>query len=163
MKSKKPKKTKAVETPPQEETYGERCVKCGDVGEDRRTLWMACFYAMHEMKEVPFEQLMLKGGVPHNYEGDETIPDGVLKGHAFPKYSAEPSGKAMDRAFYTLRVCKGCRSDWMQAVRSWFLTPVPKQESCGSGIFIRECGKLVEITEAEWKRRYGDRVPARTS
>jgi hypothetical protein len=26
-----------------------QCDRCGEIGEDRRTLWMACFYAMDEL------------------------------------------------------------------------------------------------------------------
>lgn len=32
----------------------EKCQKCGEEGEDRRTLWMACFYEMNELG-LPFE------------------------------------------------------------------------------------------------------------
>lgn len=35
------------------------CVRCGDVGEDRRTLWMACLYAMEELK-LPFDIVEMK-------------------------------------------------------------------------------------------------------
>ena len=31
----------------------EECVRCKEVDEDRRTLWMRCFYEMNEL-EVPF-------------------------------------------------------------------------------------------------------------
>ncbi len=33
----------------------EKCVRCESEGEDRRTLFMSCLYAMEELK-VPFEQ-----------------------------------------------------------------------------------------------------------
>jgi hypothetical protein len=33
----------------------EECVRCKEVDEDRRTLWMSCFYAMDELN-VPFEK-----------------------------------------------------------------------------------------------------------
>ena len=36
----------------------EKCHRCGSVGEDRRTLWMACFYAMSELG-IPFERKIL--------------------------------------------------------------------------------------------------------
>ena len=37
---------------------GEACQRCGEIGEDRRTLWMACFYAMGELG-LPFEERTL--------------------------------------------------------------------------------------------------------
>ena len=33
----------------------DKCQRCGDIGEDRRTLWMACFYEMMELG-IPFEK-----------------------------------------------------------------------------------------------------------
>lgn len=33
----------------------ETCQRCGEKDEDRRTLWMACFYAMNELG-LPFEE-----------------------------------------------------------------------------------------------------------
>lgn len=41
----------------------ERCARCGEVGEDRRTLWMACLYAMEELP-IPFEE---RDGGGHSY------------------------------------------------------------------------------------------------
>jgi hypothetical protein len=50
----------------------------------------------------------------------------------------------------------------MQSIKRWFNeAPATPQKGCGSGIFIREYGKTVEITEEEWARRYGDRVPVK--
>jgi hypothetical protein len=36
----------------------ERCMRCGEEGEDRRTLWMACFYEMKELG-IPFMEQFL--------------------------------------------------------------------------------------------------------
>lgn len=68
----------------------EKCQRCGAVGQDRRTLWMACFYQMDEL------------GLPF---GEKTMlwEDSKYKQH-----------------FYTLRVCKGCRAEWMGAIVAWF-------------------------------------------
>lgn len=132
------------------------CVRCNTPSHDLRTLWMACLYAMHEMKDVPFVQILMKGGAPHAHVGEEEI-----SGHVFPKYADNPSGEPHDRPYYTLRVCKACRAEWMGAIHRWFVNPPAKQESCGSGIFVRDCGALVEITEEEWRERYGDREPVR--
>ncbi len=83
---------------------GEECQRCHAVGPDRRTLWMACFYAMEETG-LPFDK--------------------------------KASG---DREFYTLRVCKTCRADWMQFLGLWFQTPRdPRTNDQG----------LIELTEDE--------------
>ena len=63
--------------------------------------------------------------------------------------------------FHTLRVCKDCRSDWMKAIEYWFHDIEPKRKSCGSGIFVREYGATVEITEEEWNKRAPGIVPVR--
>lgn len=74
----------------------EKCDRCGIIGSDRRTLWMACFYAMDELG-VPFKEQALYDGIAHETLGP--------------------------RHFFTLRVCKGCRGDWLQAIRTWFRAP----------------------------------------
>lgn len=111
---------------------GEACDRCKSVGEDRRTLWMACFYEMGELG-LPFEVVRLR-----------------------------PEGYDHDRAFYTLRVCKRCRAEWMAAIKAWF-EATPKggdhdsetpPESIGSGIFVRENGAIREVTREEWDARF---------
>ena len=59
---------------------------------------------------------------------------------------------AADRQFYTLRVCKDCRADWMGAISDWFASPSPR-ESTGTGVFVRERGACVELTGTEIRRR----------
>lgn len=136
------------------------CVRCGEPSWDLRTLWMSCLYAMHELKDVPFEQRLMKGGTLHEYLGEEVVQPYGFKA---PKFSEESVGQARDQSFYTLRVCKSCRSEWMHAIRDWFVTLPTRRESCGTGIFVRDCGALVEITEEEWRERYGNREPVRVS
>lgn len=102
----------------------EICQRCNEKELDRRTLWMACFYAMEELG-LPFKQM-----------------------------------KAGDQNFFTLRVCKACRADWMRAIQKWF-NEKPVKESCGSGIFVRRNGATIEITEEAWKQLYPDREPVR--
>lgn len=136
---------------------GEKCDRCCEVGEDRRTLWMSCLYAMEELG-IPFEQSKVMGKA-YPKVGEEELKflgrsndDPRFPKIMAPKYADTPSGE-VERSFYTLRVCKRCRSDWMQAIKHWFNTvPVPK-ESCGSGIFVREYGKTVEVTQEEWEAR----------
>ena len=145
--------------PGHEEETGEKCVRCGDVGEDRRTLWMACFYAMQEL-HVPFEQVMLRG-TRHKYLGEKVIRPAATRedGAVFPEFSVPEydetptSAEPKDNAFYTLRVCKDCRSDWMATIKKWFNDPPTVRTSCGSGIWIRENGATKEITHEEWDRR----------
>lgn len=105
----------------------ERCVRCGDVDEDWRTLWMACFYEMAEL-DVPFKN--------------------------------EPCG---DRDFYTLRVCKDCRADWLDAIQEWF-GKKPQRELTGTGVFVRRNGATIELTEDEIAERFpnGDFVRVRS-
>ena len=111
------------------------CQKCKEEGEDRRTLWMACLYEMNELA-IPFCEESL-------FTNDYPRCDG--------------------RKFYTLRVCKDCRASWMQAIKDWFNEPIVKEESCGSGIYIRENGINKEITEEEWTRRCPNVQPANNS
>ena len=42
---------------------GEKCQRCGEVGFDRRTLWMAAFYDLSELP-IPFEKIDI-GEYPH--------------------------------------------------------------------------------------------------
>lgn len=111
----------------------EICQRCKEVDEDRRTLWMACLYEMNELK-LPFSM--------------EIIPDARPRG----AYANEK------HHFYTLRVCKNCRADWMISIKDWFNAPVQKEESCGSGIFIRSNGVTREMTLEEWEKRFNDRA-----
>ncbi len=108
----------------------EQCQRCKEVDEDRRSLWMACFYEMDEL-HLPFDKKKMK-------DADETLYQ-----------------------FYTLRVCKNCRSDWMKSIQCWFHDVEPQTKSCGSGIFVREFGANVEITEEEWYRRNPEKHPIR--
>lgn len=140
---------------------GEACVRCGEMGEDRRTLWHSCFYAMEELG-VPFERMMVKGET-FAMTGTKELrfsEDPRFPVHTVPVYSEVATG-VVERGFYTLRVCKSCRSTWMRTIKDWFNTPVAPRESCGSGIYIRENGEVVEITEEEWQRRYGTTQPTR--
>lgn len=63
--------------------------------------------------------------------------------------------------FYTLRVCKDCRSQWMTAIQTWFNEGKRDFPSCGSGIYIRRNGENVEITEEEWFALNPNIEPAR--
>ena len=113
----------------------EACQRCGEEGHDRRTLWHSCFYAMNEMEGVPFTQVAIEGQVL-KHVGDESLSS--FPGLKIPKFEADHRWSASRKhGFFQLRVCKECRGDWMGAIKTWFDTK-PVQESCGSGIFVRE-------------------------
>jgi hypothetical protein len=76
----------------------EKCARCGLEGQDRRTLWMACFYEMRELG-IPFDQVAVSVEPPRG------------EGSAYPV------------KIFTMRVCKGCRSEWMLAIKAWFQAP----------------------------------------
>jgi hypothetical protein len=100
--------------------YNEVCARCGVVGHDRRTLWMACFYAMSELG-VPFENVSVFGLVLQ--------PTGKTNRWGTPEFEEPPYGeqerneRSAHHPMFTLRVCKGCRSEWMHAIKAWFRSP----------------------------------------
>lgn len=139
---------------------GERCQRCGEVDEDRRTLHMSCFYQMDELG-LPFDEYQIEGEACFKAGTKTTKLLGQpWKTTVFKK----PTAKKVDRRlhkYYTLRVCKKCRADWMEAIKHWFEHCQGVPESCGSGIFVRRNGVNVEITEEEWYRENPGREPCR--
>lgn len=115
----------------------EKCDRCGDLGQDRRTLWMACMYDMQEL-ELPFEKVRIDGVVDWNEQG-----------YTGPKDSLGAGSPIDFRRFYTLRVCKDCRADWMIAIQRWFQDKPSRQEETGTGVWIRDNGSNREATPAE--------------
>lgn len=134
------------------ESMGEQCQRCGEVGEDRRTLWMACFYAMDEL-DVPFQQVELNGARLCEQVGTREICIGPV-----PTF-AEPTGAPFNPHFFTLRVCKSCRGSWLAAIRDWFHDRPPGVGPTGTGVFVRKLGEIVELTEAEAKERWSNWTP----
>ena len=145
-----------------DEEHGEKCQRCGEVGEDRRTLRMDCFYAMEELK-LPFESetwfdapdtsKLKKAKDPLSLPlGDTKI--NITAG------SVTTEGELIPKDFYILRVCKTCRALWMSAIQRWFNEPQMHHE-VGSGIFVRRNGANVEVTEEEFRRLNPDREPVR--
>lgn len=123
------------------ETAEEQCARCGEHGPDLRTLWMACFYAMHELS-VPFDQAAIEGRF-RPYTGERPLED--LPGFTIPTWGP-PEGESWTRTFYTLRVCKACRAAWMAAIQTWFHATDGRPESTGTGVFVRRLGSCVELT-----------------
>lgn len=138
------------------ENEGERCARCGHVGYDRRTLIVACFYALKEL-DIPFEETAIEG-VWQTKIGERPMegPLGRLpngKQRMIPMFEASPKVTQRQHRFYTLRICKDCRGQWMDAMEHWFRTVTHDDTSPGSGIFVREHGRNVEISREEWDRR----------
>lgn len=131
----------------------EKCVRCGEIDEDRRTLWMACFYAMNELP-IPFEECAVLGWHQEKTGTKETFVGPVSV------FNSKKDGDPHSYKFFTLRVCKECRADWMGAIETWFVS-ARKKESCGSGIFVRENGAIKEISDEEWNQRNPERAPVR--
>ena len=128
------------------ESAGERCARCGEIGEDRRSLWMACFYQMNELKLPLVERVLFHAKTEELTPAKEALklPDSNI---VLQSGTVRSSGELTPQILYTLRVCKGCRSDWMQAQQRWF---AEKQEPqtldegdacpCGGTLYL---GRLV--------------------
>ena len=103
---------------------------------------------MNEL-DVPFEQVRVTGHISKQIGSKmlETIRREI------PVFDQKPPvGEARKFNFFTLRVCKECRADWMSAIECWFKAVPKKTESCGSGIFVRLHGINVEISLEEWEQ-----------
>ncbi len=79
------------------ECDGEVCDRCGQPGQDRRTIWMTCGAVMNNpddptTPDVPYQEVAVQ------------LPEGILR----------------KTRFKTLRVCKQCRADWITAIGQWF-------------------------------------------
>lgn len=104
------------------EPEGEQCQCCGEYGPDRRTLWMACFYAMDEF-QIPFKKEFLFRVDPEDAEpGKDPVKLDLPNG---PQINISPgtiqyNGELSPRGFFTLRVCKVCRGRWLRAIEQWF-------------------------------------------
>jgi hypothetical protein len=55
-----------------------------------------------------------------------------------------------NRHYYTLKVCKECRADWMKSIKVWFETQIIP-ETCDSGIYIRDLGHAKQVTLEEFQ------------
>lgn len=115
----------------------EKCQRCGEEGEDRRTLWMACMYEMAEIG-IPLERRAIRG-VPLEYSHAEPIGSFNIMAHKFKEI---PDAKEYEQRFFTMRVCKRCRADWMLAIQCWFRDkPEPEDDGIEAGvIYQRQLG-----------------------
>ncbi len=91
----------------------EKCQRCGEVGDDRRTLWMACLYEMNELP-IPFEVWAIQGYMKDCIGSAQSIIGPHLQ------FAIDEKAIPREFRFFTLRVCKQCRGAWMGAIATWF-------------------------------------------
>ena len=127
----------------------EKCDRCGEDGEDRRTLWMACFYEMNELG-LPFqEEVLFKADLESLEKSSEAkIVRAAGRQLTLTPSRVRSSGELTPMKMYTLRVCKACRGSWMAAIESWF-GHVEKRGPTGTGVYIRKNGAKAEATPEE--------------
>lgn len=145
----------------------EKCTRCGAEEEDLRTLWMACFYEMGEL-DISLEKTTLHVVDPElvketveprrysvtSYPSDGSKPVTTSGTYDHTARHAEPGAEVNLRGFYTMRVCKDCRAEWMGAIKQWFNQREPEHSSTGTGVFVRQLGACVELTPEEVARRF---------
>jgi hypothetical protein len=85
---------------------------------------MACLYEMGELG-VPFEKIGLRGALVEKVVGRENRPWGEEDVFSQTLRSSIDVGEVDQilRVFYTLRVCKGCRANWLDRIKMWFRAP----------------------------------------
>lgn len=106
---------------------------------------MACFYAMDELG-VHLEQVEIQNGRYAKQVGTKRVElGGHFVGNAaiFEASEHDP----VSRKFFTMRVCKDCRADWMAAIQQWFREGPPDRASPETGIYTRIHGATREVTE----------------
>lgn len=135
----------------------ERCVRCGEEGEDRRTLAMACFYEMSEL-DVPFKSEVLfhaKLETLVQVQEPVSIEIGGKKMNLAAGTLSSPDPLTPEK-FYTLRVCKDCRASWMQMIQQWFRSPEQDQGEADqeATIPIRRLGAIKYLTPKQWESEY---------
>ena len=139
----------------------ETCQRCGETEEDRRILWMACFYKMEELG-IPFRQKALfRARLEDLTRASDgvSVPIGNSESICIQSGTVRSSGELESMGLYTLRVCKRCRADWMAAIKQWFYS-APTGEGDGD-IPIRELGALRMIDDEQWERRHPSERPIR--
>lgn len=122
---------------------GEECQRCGEIGEDRRTLWMACFYDMAELR-IPLTQVAISG-IVQEQTGTRRME---MLNTEIPTYSDMDGAVEQQHRFFTLRVCKDCRADWMQSIKQWFGN-IQRREATGTGVYLRKNGAVYEASQDE--------------
>lgn len=121
----------------------ERCQRCDEADPDLRTLWMACLYDMQELS-VPFKQVQVRGTYAEKVGTKKLERFGIT----VPVFEAKEDASAHPYHYFTLRVCKECRADWMRALKTWFYLD-NRPPPTGTGVYVRDKGVSREATEAE--------------
>lgn len=101
---------------------GERCARCGDWGEDGRTLWMACFYDMSELGIPLEEDALFAADLETLHKATEPaavqLPDGRQVNITAGTVTCD--GELTPMRLYKMRVCKACRAEWLGAIKRWY-------------------------------------------
>ncbi len=123
------------------ELDSELCMCCHAYGEDKRSIWIDCFY---EIKEVVPDAIDISGVEP--------LPENHKRG-------------------YYLRVCKSCRSRFLGKMQDWWEEGVDlrdlskdhdghaEDQDPTRNIPTRVNGALVMLTREEWDTRNPGREP----
>jgi len=93
-----------------------RCLRCGAVGQDRRTLWHASNADMTTLG-IPFERAAVYGSFREQV-GTKIVY--LVSGFIRPLYHQVIAARQHEYEFYLLTVCKDCRGEWMSALRRWY-------------------------------------------
>jgi hypothetical protein len=140
----------------------EVCQRCGEAGEDRRTLQMACFYEMRELG-IPFEdRILFQANIEDLTPAKEPVaiplPGPEKKVLNLKSGTVTCSGELSPEHFYTLRVCKKCRGEWLDSIKNWFESKnsaIQSEPSEDRRIPVRKFGAIEYVSEAEFYRRKG--------
>ena len=126
----------------------ETCVRCGEAGEDRRTLRMSCFYKMEELG-IPFgNQVVFTTDTDKVTKVTDPVTIPLKSGRQIVLTSGtvETKEPLTPQHLYTLRVCKSCRSEWLEVIKDWFNDERVRLQAC-----INELEEKVRSLEGEEK------------
>jgi hypothetical protein len=109
---------------------------------------------------IPFKEIAVRGVCKDVTKGRSVYGSfGNEEVSAFLKEPLEmPSGDKAQilNRFFTLRVCKDCRGDWLGAIKEWF-NKKPERDGTGTGVWIRDNGTNREATPEEVERMIQER------
>ena len=106
---------------------------------------MACFYAMDEL-DIPFAQEAVYGHRRRVVRHERLASFNVL----VPVFDEpDPDAENRHHSFFTLRVCKRCRSDWMHGIKRWYDNGYLVTDEPTEGVFVRDLGRTRLATDDE--------------
>jgi hypothetical protein len=133
----------------------EACQRCGRIDEDCRTIWMACCCEMDEIG-LPFTKKILFDAKSENLNIEKEgigIHVGPNQIATLVPDTVKCSGEMTPIRFYTLRVCKECRSKWLHHQKMWWrCNDENKLDEMNNGYFIRDNGTTKELALEEMIR-----------